>query len=106
MFSDMNKDLNVLFEWSQTNKLSLHLGKTNYVLFQPQSVQQSTNCEYKLKIGSTEIERKTSVNYLSFHLDEYLNWSEHVKHLEARLSKSVELMEEVKDDLHADNKVW
>ena len=106
LFSDMNEDLNVLFEWSQANKLFLHLGKTNYVLFQPQSVQPSPNCEYKLKIGSTEIERKTNVNYLSFHLDELLNWSEHLKHLEAKLSKSVELMEEVKDDLHADNKVW
>ena len=58
------------------------------------------------RLVQLEIERKTSVNYLSFHLDEHLNWSEHVKHLEPKLSKSVHLMEKVKDDLHADNKVW
>ena len=52
-----------------------------------------------------KFERKRSVRYLSFHLDEHLEWTEHFTHLEAKLTRSIELMESIQDDMRSDYKI-
>ena len=105
MFSGMNADLAKLVEWTQANKLSFHLGKTNYMLFYPKPKEIQLKNHHRISIGATEIERKKTVKYLSFHLDEYLEWLEHFIHLEAKLTRSIELMESVRDSMRSDYKV-
>ena len=105
MFSGMNTDLAKLAQWTQANKLSFHLGKTNYMLFYPISKEIQFQNHHKISIGGTDIERKRTVRYLSFYLDEHLEWSEHFTHLEAKLTRSLELMESVRDGMRSDYKV-
>ena len=104
LFSGMNADLAKLAQWTQANKLSFHLGKTNYMLFYPKSKEIQFQNHHRISIGATDTERKTTVRYLSFHLDEHLEWSEHFTHLEAKLTRSIELMESVRDYMRSDYK--
>ena len=105
MFCGMNADLAKLAEWTQANKLSFHLGKTNYMLFYPKLIEINLQNHHRISIGATDIERKRTVKYLSFHLDEHLEWSEHFTHLEAKLTRSMELMKSVRDYMRSDYKV-
>ena len=54
----MNEDLKQLSDWFKTNKLSLNIGNTNYIIF---TLTQTTgHDELKLQIDSTKIQREHS----------------------------------------------
>ena len=56
LYESVNKDLHSLNEWFQTNKLSLNVSKTNYVLFNNTRVDNADN--FSLTIANESIERK------------------------------------------------
>jgi len=69
------EDLNCLTQWLIDNKLSLHLGKTESILFgSPQKIK----CIPSLEIicNNLDITCTTSVNYLGATLDQTLSFSE------------------------------
>jgi hypothetical protein len=81
----VNADLNSLADWFCANKLSLNVGKTNYVLFSRKTVI----AHLEIKIGSVSIERKHHIKFLGIWVDEKLEWSDHVLHCKAKLSSSL-----------------
>jgi hypothetical protein len=81
----INYDLNGLSDWFYANRLSLNIGKTNYVLFSKKSVIEPSN----IHIGNTTIERKQHVKFLGIMVDEKLEWLEQIKNCKAKLSSSL-----------------
>ena len=62
LYESVNKDLHSLSEWFQTNKLSLNVTKTNYILFNnSKSVDDEGTI---LKIANYQIKRKDVVKFL------------------------------------------
>ena len=59
--TDMNKELNVLYDWLCVNRLSLNISKTNFVLFH--SINKP-KISISIKINNTEVEEKPFVKYL------------------------------------------
>ena len=85
LYKNINTELNSLADWFYANKLSLNVGKTNYVLFTRKTV--ITNLD--IKIGEINIERKSHVKFLGLLVDEKLEWSEHIKYCTSKLSSSL-----------------
>ena len=64
LFNNVNLDLDSLTEWFRSNKLSLNVGKTNYVVFKnnPRPVESNLN----IKVGNIPIEHKMLLNLLEY----------------------------------------
>ena len=91
--STVNDELCKLYDWLITNKLSLNIKKSNYVIFRPR--QKNVKYEVNLKIFNhhtnsyTSLERKSYVKYLGVLIDENLSWKHHILHIASKISTSI-----------------
>ena len=72
----MNKELQVLADWFRANKLSLNISKTKCMLFYRSPSPE--NEERILTMSNTSIRRLKFVQFLGLHIDEKLDWHEHI----------------------------
>ena len=75
-----------LIKWFESNKLTLHLGKSTYIIFQPSSNNKSSLEDY-FTLDGIKINRSKSTKYLGIHLDEHLSWKNHIESLNNNLIK-------------------
>ena len=73
-------ELDTCHKWLVDNKLSLHLGKTECILFGPKR-RLNSGVEFEIKLRDTVVSRVTFVKYLGVQLDQFLNFSNHVENL-------------------------
>lgn len=59
--------------------------------------QDHLNRQNVLKIGNNIIEKVSHVNFLGFHLDEKLNWEEHIKICKSKIASSIYAMNRIKN---------
>ena len=67
----LSEELDSIREWLFDNKLSLHLGKTEPILFG--TGRKLNNAKFKINCDGVELEGKTSVKYLGIDLDQSLS---------------------------------
>ena len=88
-----NEELFNLYEWLNSNKLSLNTAKSNFVLFH--SYQRKLRHEVNLKIFDNNskqlvsLERKTYVKYLGVLIDGSLSWKYHIDYISTKISKGI-----------------
>ena len=75
----MNYDLRKLSIWLRVNKLSLHVGKRELVVFRRQNTESKNS--FKIKLDGTRLFSTTSVKYLGVLLDEHLTWPPQISHV-------------------------
>jgi len=83
----VNNELINVDEWMGLNKLFINNAKSLYFLMGKlfnKAEEEKRN--FKIHINNVVLHRKTSVKYLGVLLDEYLNWTSHVKSLKSKLS--------------------
>ena len=68
--SIINSELSYVKSWLNTNKLSLNIGKSNFVLFHPP--QKKVNTSVKLYINDIPLEEKSHIKYLGIVEEVYL----------------------------------
>ena len=83
-----NPELDKLSEWFKSNRLSLNIKKTNYIIFSPKSKcrQQQIN-SFTIQIDGKTIERVEHARFLGVYVDEKLQWNEHINQISAKVSK-------------------
>lgn len=70
----LSRMLKSCHEWLVDNKLSLHLGKTESILFGPNRILRSQSPEnFSISCNGINIESKTSVKYLGVMIDQFLS---------------------------------
>ena len=90
LYEFVNRELININTWFQTNKLSLNVDKTKYVLFhKPRQRNKIPLNLPSLKIDQTEIKREQSLKFLGVLVDENLNWKNHIDLLLSKISKSI-----------------
>ena len=97
LFSEINEDLSNINKWYICNKLSLNINKSNYILFRKRN--NKYNDEFNLKINNILLERKNNVFLLGMHLDEYMSWDTHFKHIKSKLNSSLYFLKQLKHTL-------
>ena len=98
LFDNMNEDLRRINSWFNTNKLCLNVSKSNYILFRNKRTKY--NDEYNLTIKNKILERKNYAVLLGMHIDEFLSWDQHVKHLTKKLNSALYVLNQLKHTLH------
>ena len=101
LFNNVNLDQDSLTEWFRSNKLSLNVGKTNYVVFKnnPKPIESNLN----IKVGNIPIEHKNVVKFLGVYIDAKLEWHDHIKYIKNKLNSSIYAMRKVKNILNTNH---
>ena len=98
LIHNINRELPNIANWLKSNKLSLNVNKTNYVVFKsPQTKINDNLC--KLNLGNKELERKSHANFLGIKLDEHLKWNIHCNDLIVSISRSIGILNKIKNNL-------
>ena len=85
-----------MYLWLVSNKLTLNIKRTNFVIFYP--YQKSVDYLSQLKIFDTEtnrydsLEMKNYFKYLGILIDKNLSWKIHTDNVATKLSKTVGLI--------------
>ena len=99
----MNNDLKVLNDWFKANKLSLNIGKTNYMIFHHSRTFQDLTELSSIMIGTETLSRKSSVKFLGIQIDEKLNWHEQIELCKNKISKTTYCIKSMKNTLPKNN---
>ena len=79
-----NSEINKIYDWLCSNKLSLNVSKTKFMCFHaPQKVMTYPF----LKINNINIERVTDFNFLGLIISSNLKWNKHIDHISLKISK-------------------
>ena len=79
LFINANKELEKASEWFTSNKLTLNVSKTKFIIFKPKNCRENPN-NFTLKIGNESIERigedlpLKSFKFVGLVIDENLSW--------------------------------
>jgi hypothetical protein len=95
LYQTMNAELDSLSEWFKTNRLSLNVKKTNYLLFSRNKVHGP--CEVQLVLNNTHIEIRPYFKFLGILIDEGLSWESHISKLANKLTSSLYALKSVKN---------
>ena len=80
----INSEINKIYNWLCSNKLSLKVSKTKFMCFHaPQKVMTYPI----LKINNINIKRVTDFNFLGLIISSNLKWNKHIDHIALKISK-------------------
>ena len=93
VFSTVNMELEKIREWFKDNKLSLNIKKTNYTLIHKNNTKDDLPLKLPdLKIVNSVLKSQTSTKFLGVMLDGNISRKEHIKTVENKLSKKIDLL--------------
>ena len=93
LFLKVNKEFHKINQWFVSKKFSLNIKKTRYLFFHKRSKQDDIPLLLpKLKTNNYEIKRSESIKFLDVLLDENSTWKSHIKYIEHKIPKSIELL--------------
>ena len=88
LMSLANSEIEKLYSWFCSNKLSLNFDKTNYVIFRSRNRSVPSNLN-PLKIGCNIIKRTDNVTFLGTILNEFLSWKPHINAICTKISRGI-----------------
>ena len=101
LYNNVNGDLANLINWFKANKLSLNIAKTNYILF-PSCKFVNMEGNVKLYAGVDEIIRNECCKFVGIIIDDKLGWLDHINYINIKLSRSIYILNSVKNMLPND----
>ena len=95
--NEINHQLNTISEWLLSNKLSLNIKKTKYMVFH---TNQRRVLYPKLYLNLMEIERVTQFNFLGIVLSSNIKWNKHTDYVSKNISRAIGVMYRLKHIYH------
>ena len=85
LYNTMNQELKKITTWLSTNKLSLNVNKTHFMIFK---TKNRTFCQQmSITIDGQQIEQVKYTKFLGLLIDEELSWKYHINHVAMKISK-------------------
>ena len=75
----LNKDLHQVQNWLQSNKLTLNVKKTKYIIIGSHYRLRHLNGHLNATVGSPQLTRATNYRYLGIEVEDALEWKSQVK---------------------------
>ena len=98
---EVNRELEILYDWLCASRLSLNVGKTEFTIFRPPSA--SLTNRITLTLAGTKIFESLKVKYLGIILDSRLTWKIHIDELCKKLGRTVGMLFKIR--YHCNKKV-
>ena len=90
---DINHELDKITDWLTSNKLSLNVKKTKFMVFH---THQKVVHYQILKINNIPIEQVKQFNFLGLIIDSTLKWNSHVNHIALKVSRVIGILYRLK----------
>ena len=85
----INNELSKISEWLSSNKLSLNIKKTKFMVFH--TPQRRVNYPV-LKLNNVNIERVSQFNFLGVVINSTLKWDKHIAHISLKISRATSVI--------------
>ena len=96
----LNSEIPKLNNWLAANRLSLNVGKTEFMIFKPRNKPE--DIEINISIANSIILRTKSKKYLGLTFDDSMSWNSHITHVTQKLSKAIGIMYRLRPYVHSD----
>ena len=103
LIEDTKRVVRNLKTWFDANKLTLHLGKTNYTIFH--SSKRNHICPDQFEFDNIIIKRTDTTKYLGLIIDHELSWKQHIGALCSSLIKYVGIFYKIRDCIPEDTRL-
>ncbi len=90
----INSELKTLYKWLITNRLTLNMEKTKYILFTPKN--KKINQYVTIKMNNRIIDNVEHIKFLGIIIDNKLSWQPYVRYLTTKLAKSISILIKLK----------
>ena len=86
----LQHDMNNIYSWLKTNKLSLNLSKTVCMIITTrQMVTKNGSPNVEIKLDDCTIENVNVFKYLGLHMDRYVNFDIHINEMCKKISRAI-----------------
>jgi len=92
----LNKELANISDWLKSNKLSLNVLKSKYMIFHK---PQKRIRQLQLIMNDTEINKVSEFDFLGLTLNENLNWKNHINKISNKISRTTGILNRLKFSL-------
>ena len=82
-----NLELEKITCWFYTNKLSINVKKSNFIIFRPRQNRQTLDLAFN--ISNYSIDRVKEATFLGVILGEHLTWKSHIHNVARKVSKAI-----------------
>ena len=86
MIRQINEEMAKIYAWVNANKLSLNIGKTNFMIFMPKGFSY---CADYIVINQSRIQEVKETNFLGVIIGKKLKWSAHISYISKEISKGI-----------------
>ena len=96
--SVVNSELENLHKWLNTNKLSLNIAKTEFMIIGfPQKISAMDD-RITVEINDCEVEKVDSVKSrsLGVYIDKHLNWSTHIEKISKKIASAIGALKRIR----------
>ena len=88
----LTNELEKLHIWLIINKLSLNIGKTNFMIFSGMNIKEDVG----IKIDGVNIDRVYHTKFIGVEIDCKLRWREHVNNIQTKIAKNISVLYKMK----------
>ena len=82
--NEVNRELKNVIQWLSSNKLTLNISKSKYMMVS----NKRNHCSLNIEINDEKLEECDSYKYLGVHIDKNLNWKSHINYVAKKVSKA------------------
>jgi hypothetical protein len=93
----INQEMINLIKWIRSNKLSLNVEKTQYIVFSKRKIAPDNN---DVKINGERLNRVDSFKFLGVIIDDRLSWKQHIAYIKTKVSKSIGILRQARPVLN------
>jgi len=95
LLREINNHLPAVYKWLCSNKLTLNLTKTKFLIFMSRQ-KESFNLYPPLTVANVYLEKSFCVKYLGVYIDCHLTWHDHIDYTCGKISKNINIMAKLK----------
>ena len=92
--SYVNHDLALITDWLRANKISLNTNKTKILIYKPKTMKIYKKLNFR--ISGQKIEISDTIKYLGLHLQDTLEWENHLKVIIKKLQRAIGLLSKIR----------
>ena len=91
----MNQELRKITSWLSTNKLSLNVKKTHFMIFKTK--RRKLNQTLSIEINNQKIDKVKCTKFLDLYIHDELSWKYHIDQITTKISKMTGIMARARD---------